>query len=180
MAISAQVRTFQLEIADMERHVYETVELRVAQHPSETDAYLVARVLAYACELEEGLAFSSGLYVSDEPALWVKDLTGALRATIEIGTPDAARLHKASKASDRVAVYCHRDPGPWLRSLGSATVHGSDAIVMKAFDRRGLADLVERLDRRNAWAVSRMEGTLYIAIGDDSVEVALEPLAWPG
>ncbi len=179
MALGATVRTFTLEISDMDRGVYDTVELKVAQHPSESDAFLIARVLAYACELEEGLAFSSGLYQADEPALWVKDLTGQLLASIEIGTPDATRLHKASKAADRVSVYCHRDPSAWLRGLANAKVHGSSAIVLVGLDPKGLTELGTLLGRRNDWAVSRMEGVIYVAVGDASVEVAASPLAWP-
>ncbi len=78
MALGATVRRFDLEVSDVDRGVYESLDLKVAQHPSENGPYLVARMLAYALELEEGLAFTNGLAASDEPALWVRDLTGRL------------------------------------------------------------------------------------------------------
>src|ERR671918_849308 len=117
MALTATIHNFDIQLADVDRGVYESLALRVARHPSETEEYLLTRVLAYCLEYTEGIAFSKGLAEPDEPALAVRDLTGALRAWIEIGAPDAARLHKASKASPRVAVYTHKDPAQVVRQL---------------------------------------------------------------
>jgi uncharacterized protein YaeQ len=110
MATGATIHTFDVQLADVDRGVYDELGLRVARHPSETDAYMVTRVLAYCLEFEEGIAFSEGLSSTEEPAVVVRDLTGALLAWIEVGAPDAARLHHGSKLAERVAVYTHRDP----------------------------------------------------------------------
>src|SRR5438874_8949676 len=111
MALTATIYNIQIDLADTDRGVYESLDLRVARHPSESEEYLIARVVAYALEYAEGIEFSRGISDPDEPTIAVRDLTGAFKAWIEIGTPDAARLHKASKASPRVAVYTHKDPG---------------------------------------------------------------------
>jgi uncharacterized protein YaeQ len=105
VALSSTIYNFDIQLSDVDRNVYETLALRVARHPSETEEYLVTRVLAYCLEYVEGIAFSKGLAQADEPAIVVRDLTGDLRAWIEVGAPDADRLHKASKAAPRVAVY---------------------------------------------------------------------------
>src|SRR5438045_1901862 len=110
MSLTATIYNFEIELADADRHVYESLALRVAQHPSESPEYLITRVLAYAIEYTDGIAFSAGLSDQDEPAITVRDLTGAVRSWIEIGSPEAARLHRASKAAPRVAVYTHKDP----------------------------------------------------------------------
>jgi hypothetical protein len=100
MALGATVYVFEIRLADADRNVYETLSLRVARHPSESEEYLLTRVLAYCLEFTEGIAFSSGgLSNPDEPALAIRDLTGALQSWIEIGAPEATRLHKASKAA---------------------------------------------------------------------------------
>ena len=105
MALTATVYIFDIELSDADRGVYETLSLRVARHPSETEEYLAVRVLAYCLEHTEGIAFSQGgLSDADEPALSVRDLTGAMQSWIDVGVPDAARLHKASKATRRVAL----------------------------------------------------------------------------
>ena len=112
----------------------------MAQHPSESDEYLIARVLAYLLEYAEGITFSRGVSEPEEPMISVRDLTGKIRSWIEIGTPDAARLHKASKAAARVAVYCHKEHAQWLKGLGAAGIHRADALELYAIDRE--------LDRR--------------------------------
>src|SRR5688572_31277128 len=101
MALGATIYNFDVELSDSDRQVYESLALRVARHPSESEEYLVARLLAYLMEFAEGIEFSRGVSDPDEPAIAVRDLTGAIDTWIDIGTPDAARLHKASKSSDR-------------------------------------------------------------------------------
>ena len=122
MALTATIHHFTIRLSDVDRGVYETLELKAAKHPSESDEYLVTRVLA-CLEYAEGIAFSRGLAEPDEPPIAVRDLTGALKAWIEIGSPDAARLHKAAKAAPRVAVYTHKDPAQLCaRSTASASI----------------------------------------------------------
>ena len=117
MALGATLYNFDIELADNDRHVYESLALRVARHPSESEEYLIARVLAYLLEFAEGIEFSRGVSDPDMPTIAIRDPTGAITAWIDVGTPDAARLHKASKAVDRVAVYTHREPTQFLKSL---------------------------------------------------------------
>lgn len=173
MALTATIYNFDIDLADADRGVYETLALRVARHPSESDEYLVTRVLAYALEYEDGIAFSTGLSTPDEPAISVRDLTGALEAWIEVGLPDAARLHKASKAAPRVAVYPHRDMRQFLRSLEGERIHRSEGIVLWAIDLPLVAQLVARLERRMTFAMSVAERELFIAIGSDNLTGAV-------
>ena len=130
MALTATIHHFTIRLSDVDRGVYETLELKAAKHPSESDEYLVTRVLAYCLEYAEGIAFSPGLSEPDEPPIAVRDLTGALKAWIEIGSPDAARLHKAAKAAPRVAVYTHKDPALLLRSLDGERIHRAEALEL--------------------------------------------------
>src|SRR4030095_5768759 len=109
MALSSTIFTFEIDLADSDRHVYETLPLRVARHPSESEEFLIARVLAYCLEYQDGIEFSRGLCNPDDPPIAVRDLTGSVSAWIDVGTPSAERLHRASKAAPRVAVYVHKD-----------------------------------------------------------------------
>lgn len=170
MATGATVHTFDIDLADADRNVYEALALRVARHPSESEEYLLTRVLAYALEFAEGIKFSTGgLSDPDEPAITVRDLTGALRAWIEIGLPDAARLHKAAKASPRVAVYTHKDAERLARRLAGERIHRAETIEIQAIDRAFLAGMVSRLDRRMAFALSVSERELFVSIGTDTL-----------
>lgn len=170
MALTATIYNFDIDLADTDRGCYETLALRVAQHPSESDEYLVARLLAYCLEYTEGLAFSSGISDPDEPTLAVRDLTGTIRVWIEIGLPDPARLHKASKASGRVAIYTHKDPGQWLRQIEGERIHRAESIEIYVFDRACITALVNKLDRRMSMGISVADHNLLIAIGDETFE----------
>ena len=169
MALTATIYNFDIDLADSDRGVYESIALRVAQHPSESDEYLIGRVLAYLLEYTEGIEFSRGVSEPDEPMIAVRDLTGRIQSWIDIGTPDGARLHKASKATERVVVYCHKDPNQWLKQLLDAKIHRAGALELYAIDRTLVADLVTRMDRRMSFAVSISGRELFIAIGSDNL-----------
>ena len=169
MALSATVYNFDVELADTDRGVYESLALRVARQPSETEEFLVARVLAYLLEYREGIAFSRGLTEPDEPAIAVRDLTGELTAWIDVGLPDAARLHKAQKAmkaGGRVAVYTHKDPALLLKQLEGEKIHRAEALELYALDAALIGALVARLERRVAFSLTVTDRELYLALGD--------------
>jgi uncharacterized protein YaeQ len=164
VALTATVYNFEIELADADREVYESLDLRAARHPSEWEEYFVTRVLAYVLEVTEGIAFSRGISDPDEPAITVRDLTGAITSWIEVGAPDAARLHKAAKAASRVAVYTHKDPQQLLRNLAGEKIHRAESIELYAVDRGLVRDLASRLERRMAFSMSVAERTVYLSI----------------
>ena len=164
MALSATVYTFTVRLADADRAVYETLNLRLARHPSETAEFMLTRLLAYCLEYTEGIACSKGLSDPDEPALAVRDLTGTLISWIDIGTPEAPRLHKAAKAARRVAVYVHRDLDSWLARLAGERIHRAEALEIYAVERELLAALVAQLERRMEIDLSVADRTLYLTV----------------
>ena len=169
MALTATVYNFDIELSDTDRHVYETLALRVARHPSESEEYLVARLIAYLLEYSEGIEFSRGVSAPDEPTIAVRDLTGALTTWIDIGTPDAGRLHKAAKLAARVAVYTHKDAAQFQKQLAGKTIHNAEALELYAIDRALIGALVARLERRVAFSVSVSDRELYVSIGSDQL-----------
>jgi len=173
MALGATLYNFDIELADSDRHVYESLALRVAQHPSESEEYLIARVLAYLLEFADGIEFSRGVSDPDEPTIAIRDPTGAITAWIDVGTPTAARLHKASKAAGRVAVYTHKEPTQFLKQLADARIHRAEALELYAIERPMVSALVARLERRVAFSVSITDRELYISIGQDTVTGAV-------
>jgi uncharacterized protein YaeQ len=170
MALTATIYNFEIQLADVDRGVYEALAFRAACQPSETPEYLLSRVLAYCLEYAEGIAFSKGLAEPDVPALSVSDLTGALRVWVDVGAPDAARLHKASKLAPRVAVYTHRDPAQLVRQLAGERIHRAAELELYGLDRALIDELVARLERRNVWSVSVTDRHLYVGVGTDTYE----------
>jgi uncharacterized protein YaeQ len=176
MAQGAVMYTADVELADSDRQVYESLSIRLAQHPSESPEFLAARLLAYLLEYAPGIEFSRGVSDADEPAIVIRDLTGTMQTWIDIGLPDAGRLHRASKAAARVAVYTHRDPGKWLAQLAGETIHRADALELYAFDRPLVSALVDRLERRVGFSLSVTDRELYLSIGSDNLTGRVERL----
>jgi uncharacterized protein YaeQ len=174
MALSATMYVFEIQLADSDRGVYESLEVRAARHPSEAPDYLIARVLAFCLEYTEGISFSNGLSTPDEPAIAVRDLTGAMQAWIDIGAPSAERLHRASKATPRVAVYTHKDVSQFVARLRGERIHRIETLEVYAFDRALLAWLEDRLERRLALSLTVMEKHLYVSVGQESITGVIE------
>ncbi len=173
MAQTATIFVISIDLSDLDRGVYETFELRVARHPSETAEYMLVRVLAYCLEYEEGIALTDGVSSGDEPALLVRDLTGRVTAWIEVGMPDAARLHRGSKLAGRVAVYTHRDVRQLLAQLAGERIHRADQMRLRSFDRTIVEVIAGLIDRRTSMAVSVSGGELLVSIGDRSITLPI-------
>jgi uncharacterized protein YaeQ len=177
MALSATVHTFALQLADADRNVYVDLDLRVARHPSETAEFMLARLLAYCLEYEEGIDFTDGVAAVDEPAILVRDLTGRIRAWIEVGTPDAERLHRGAKRADRAAVYLHRDAGPWLAQMAGQRIHKADQIPVHALSPTFLREGAAAIERRNQGSLSVTGGVLYLDLNGKSSTTEVLKLA---
>jgi uncharacterized protein YaeQ len=169
MALPSTLYRFTLRISDVERGLYDSVELRVAMHPSESVPYLLTRVLAYALNLQEGLKLTQGIGNPDEPALEVRDLTGVILLWIEVGNPSARRLHKASKAARAVRVYTYKDPQILLKELAGEEIHGAQAVEVFSLPPKFLDQLGATLDRDNPWEILHDEGELTVTVKGTSV-----------
>ena len=166
MAQASTVYIIAADLSDMDRGVYESFELRVARHPSETSEFMLVRVLAYCLEYTEGIEMTTGLSIADEPALVVRDLTGRVTAWIEVGLPDASRLHRGSKLAGRVAVYTHRDVRQLLSRLAGEKIHRGDALRIRAFDRAAIETIAALIDRRTSFSLTVSGGELHLSLGD--------------
>lgn len=177
MAIKATICKADLQIADMDRNYYASHALTIARHPSENDARMMIRVLAFALNASDDLAFTKGLCDTDEPDIWQKDLTGAIDLWIELGQPDEKRLRQICAKAERVKVYCYN---------GRTAEIWWDEIKNKAqrFDNLSVcniqADAVEALARLAARSMQLQctvqEGQVWLANGEESVLV--EPEFW--
>jgi uncharacterized protein YaeQ len=180
VALTATLHRFRIELSDVARGVYESLDLRVARHPSESEPFLLTRVLAYALSYEEGLEFSPGLSTEDEAAISLKDPSGGgITLWIDIGNPSPRRLNKASKASRKVKVYTYKDPENLLQEAQGERIHRAGAIEILAFDAKFLDALSGTLGRDNSWGVIHNDGVLTVTIGDASFETVPRELRLP-
>lgn len=169
------MHNFAVQLADVDRDVYQELELRLARHPSENDEFMVTRLLAYCLEYEEGIAFSDGgVSATDEPAVLVRDLTGRITAWIEVGAPDAERVHRGSKLAGRAAIYTHRDPAKVLAQLSGKRIHRAEAIPLYSFDRDFITAAVAAIERRNTVTLSITERLLYLELNGTSLSTTVD------
>jgi uncharacterized protein YaeQ len=162
MALKATVFKAQVQIADMDRHYYESHSLTLARHPSETDERMMVRLLAFCLFASPALAFTKGLSADDEPDLWEHDLSGTIERWIEVGQPDERRLRKACGRAREVAVvaYGGRSADLWwqqngeglgrLRNLRVLDLPGAEAQALAALAERNM-DLQCTIDGGQVW-----------------------------
>lgn len=162
MALGATLYHVELALSDTDRGVYQSLDLRIARHPSETMRYLVARTLGLALYWEEGIAFSRGLSTTDEPAVWIRELDGRIRLWMDLGSPSAERLHKASKAAERVVVLTYDDAANLRRAVAGSRIHRAGEIEVVPISTKLLDDVAEVMGRHTAWEVLHTGGHLFV------------------
>ena len=163
MAQTATIYNLSIELSDVDSGVYENISLRIARHPSETAEYMIVRVLAYCLEFQEGISLTEGVASGDEPAILVRDLTGKISAWIEVGLPDASRLHRGSKLSGRAVVYTHR-LRQLLNQLDGKSIHKPETVRIFAFDSDFVEEVSVLIDRRSSIGLSITEQQIYLTI----------------
>lgn len=174
MALGATVYRFMVTLSDVDRGVYESLDLRVARHPSESARYLLTRTLGYCLSYEAGIVFSKGgISSTEEPPIAIRDATGVLKTWIEIGSPSAERLHKASKAAPRVELYTHAELATLRREAATRPVHRLEDIVVQRLEPAFLDALAEKIEKNVSFELVRNSGELYLSIAGGSLDSAL-------
>jgi uncharacterized protein YaeQ len=169
MAIGATIHRFVIELSDLDRGVFETLDLRVARHPSESARFLVMRMLARCLEHEEGIEFTGGLSDVELPALVIRDLQGGMSAWIEVGVPASKRVHKATSRADRVVIYAHKQADHLIATLRQAELRRADQVTVVYVDDETIDALEAALDRAAKWSVTLSDGTLYVEANGASI-----------
>jgi uncharacterized protein YaeQ len=174
MASGATVYHFVIELSDVDRATYAALDLRLARHPSESLRYLFTRTLAYCLSYEAGIAFSKGgLSESEDPPVAIWDDTGALRAWIDVGAPSAKRLHKATKAAPRVAVFTQVPLPLLIAEASSSPIHRLDQIEVWPLEPSFVERVSSQLERNTQFGLTRSDGNLYLSLGGETIETTL-------
>ena len=179
MAMATTLYRFQIELSDIHRSVYESLDFRVAQHPSEHMPYLLTRVLAYILNTQGDLAFSAtGLHDPDTAAISILDSFGGFKLLIEIGSPSARKLHKATKISKAVKVYIYKNPEKFMSELREEKVHRVDEIEFHSFTPEFIEELSLVIKKDNRWSVLFDDGLVTIQVGEQSISGELGTLTY--
>lgn len=177
MALGATIYKVDLHVADTDRHHYDSHSLTVARHPSETAERMMARLMAFALHAQADLSFTKGLSETDEPDLWLKDLTGEIKLWIEVGQPTDTRILRACGKADQVVIYCYN---------GQASKLWWDGVIKKVARARNLRviclpsepirTLAQTVQRSMDLHVNIQEGELFVPLKD--IQISLTPSIW--
>ena len=176
MALKATIYKIDLQVANMDRHYYADHTLTLARHPSETDERMMVRLLMYALQAQEGIAFTKGLFDVDEPDVWVKDLTGEIKLWIDTGQPDESRLRKACGRADQVIAVCYSSSCEiWWKLIESKLTRLNNLTVMQlpVETSQALAALVERSMQLQCMV---QDGEIWISTEKSRIAVELKQL----
>ncbi|MFL6659826.1 MAG: YaeQ family protein [Massilia sp.] len=170
MALKATIYKAELQIADMDRNYYQEHTLTLARHPSETDERMMIRLLAFAIHASESLTFTKGLFDTEEPDLWQKDLTGAIELWIEVGQPDEKRLMKACGRSAKVVVYSYSATSHiWFKQIANKLERAKNLTVIN-IPSDASAQLEALCSRNMQLQCTIQDGQIYLT---DSVATVL-------
>ena len=164
----------------MDRNHYGSHSLTLARHPSETDERMMVRLLAFALNASDALAFGNGLSADDEPDLWQKDLTGSIELWVDVGLPDEKLIRKACGRANRVIVYTYggRAAEIWWGQSRPKLEKAANLVVMNIPQEstRALAELAQRSMQLQCII---QDGTVLFSGGDETVSVMLEQFKAP-
>jgi uncharacterized protein YaeQ len=173
MAQTATLYNFSIDLSDIDRGIYENLSLCVARHPSETIEYMLMRVFAYCLEYGDGITLTEGIAAGDEPAVLRRDLTGRITAWIEVGMPDAERVHRGNKLAGRAAVYSHRDVRKLLAQLSDTYADRIADVPVYEFKRAFVDEAAALLERRSDIAMTITERELYLEIAGRTLNTTI-------
>ena len=171
------MRRFIVSISDIDRNHFDTIELRIAQHPSETLSFLATRVLIYVLHHQDQISLSkSGLGDPSEPPLFVRQLTGDMVHWFDIGCPSLDRLNKATKTADCVTIYAYRALDRLLDTVNKLDYQRQKKVSCFELEPSVLSQLGESLTRTNEWSVVRTDDTIYVDSNGDDFQLTMKRL----
>lgn len=173
MALKATIYKADLQIADMNRHYYETHSQTIARHPSETEERVIARVLMFALYATESMSFTKGLFEVDEPDVWDKDLTDAIQLWVDVGQPDETRIKKASNRSKKVVVLSYNSSTDvWWKGLESKISRLDNVTVLQLLPETSAA-LTALVTRSMRISFTIQDDEILVSTDEGSVDVKL-------
>jgi len=177
MALKATIYKAELMVSDMDRHHYQTYNLTIAQHPSETLERMMVRIAAFALNAEENLEFSRGLSTDDEPDLWAHSLSDEIELWIELGQPDEKRIRKACNRSKEVHIYGYhgRAFSVWWEQM-AATCRRFNNLKVFEFDNAAIEQLQQLADRTMRLQANIQDGVMWLGNNEHSIELKAEAL----
>ena len=175
MALKPTIYKLKIALSDLDRDVYEALDLTIALHPSETLERMMARVMAFCFNSHERLVFCKGISDTEEPDLWQHSLDGNLEMWIEVGEPSIDRIKKATRVASVVKVYCFNSKASTWWELNHSSLAALDASICQ-FQWSEIQALAAMAERTMDVSITITESAAYVATEQGECEVSLQTL----
>lgn len=175
MALKPTIYKLKVALSDLDREVYDTLNLTLARHPSETLERMMVRVLAFCFNAQDQLVFCKGLSDTEEPDLWAHSLDGNLELWVDVGEPATDRIKKATRVASAVKVYCFNTKASTWWELNRDSLNGLSASIMQ-FKWNEIQALANMVERTMDISITISDGSAYVATEQGECEVSLRLL----
>ena len=175
MAQKATIYKVELSVSDMDRHYYETHNLTVAKHPSETDERLMVRILTFALNAHEQLEFTRGISTDDEPDIWQKSLSGEIELWVALGLPGEKIIRQSCGKANEVIVYCYggRTAEMWWEKIKNSTTRFNNLQIIN-FSKKDTSELEKHVSRLMKLQINIQDGDVMVSVDGSIVNVMPE------
>ncbi len=170
MALRPTIYKFKISLSDMDRNLYQTLSLTVAQHPSETVERMMARLLAYCINADEQLHFTKGLSASEEPDIWQHSLDNQILLWIDVGEPNPDRIKKATRIAKSVKVYSFNSKSNvwWQQEAGKFASLKAEVF---RFEWSGIQAFAAMVERTMEFSITLSENSAFVSTSKGECQV---------
>jgi len=176
MALKATIYKANIELANMDRHYYDSLQLTIARHPSETEQRLMVRIIAFILNAHPDLQFGKGLSDEDEATIYQKNYSDEIALWIELGQLDEKRLKKASNQASAVKLYCYGSSvGIWWSQV-EQNMNKLKRLTVEQFEQGTCDTLIKLLTRNMEFQCSIQDGQLWLTSGDETLLIETKKL----
>lgn len=170
MAIKPTIYKLRISLSDLNRDYYDTLNLTIAQHPSENLERMMTRTLAFCINAQENLSFTKGLSSTEEPDIWLRTLDEQIALWIDIGEPSVDRAKKATRSANEVKIYSFNSKSDvwWEQSRSKLKPL---KVSYYRFDWENIQALAAFVQRSMDFSVTITGNSAYIATELGEIEV---------
>ncbi|MFT6920583.1 MAG: hypothetical protein ACJA2G_003235 [Cognaticolwellia sp.] len=176
MALKATIKKATIHLSDMDRHYYDTIQLTIAQHPSENDRRMMIRLIAYLLNASENLQFGKGVSDEDEAAIWRVNYSDVIELWIELGQLDEKRLKKACNRAQQVKLYCYGSSVDTWWQQSKSKLNQLNKLSVESFSEETSQALELLANRSMEFQVSIQDGQCWLTCGEQSLLIELNKL----
>ncbi|ASP49210.1 YaeQ family protein [Cognaticolwellia beringensis] len=176
MALKSTINKATIHLSDMDRNYYDTIQLTIAQHPSENDRRMMIRLIAYVLNASENLQFGKGVSDEDEAAIWRVNYSDVIELWIELGQLDEKRLKKACNRAQEVKLYCFGTSVDTWWQQSKSKLNQFNKLSIERFSEETSQALELLADRSMEFQVSIQDGQVWLTSGEESLLIELEKL----